>query len=177
MSVLVRTAGDPAALSAGIRKELRSLDPLQPVALSRTLEEVVDAVYAPQRFNVVVLGSFALAALLLAAIGLYGVMAYAVRQRTRELGVRLALGADRGAVVRMILGEALGLVVVGIGLGLGGALLLDRTLTALLFGVKPGDPLALVLASVLLLSVALLGSYAPARRAARVDPMETLRAE
>ncbi|HEV8600589.1 MAG TPA: ABC transporter permease [Gemmatimonadales bacterium] len=177
MSVLVRTAGDPAALSAGIRKELRALDPLQPVALSRTLEEVVDAVYAPQRFNVVVLGSFALAALLLAAIGLYGVMAYAVRQRTRELGVRLALGADRGAVVRMILGEALGLVAVGIGLGLGGALVLDRTLTALLFGVKPGDPLALVLASVLLLSVALLGSYAPARRAARVDPMETLRAE
>jgi predicted permease len=177
MSVLLRTKADPAALTAGIRNELRALDPVQPVTAFRSLAEVVSGAYAQQRFNVVVLGLFAAAALLLAAIGLYGVMAYAVRQRTHELGVRLALGAERGSVVRMVLGEALRLVVAGILLGLGGALLLDHTLTALLFGVKPGDPLALLLASVLLLGVGLLGSYAPARRAARVDPMTTLREE
>ncbi len=177
MSVLLKTAGDPTALTGVIRSELHALDPAQPVSGFRTLDEVVSGAYAQRRFNVVVLGLFALTALLLAAIGLYGVMAYTVSQRTHELGVRLALGAERGTVVRMVLGEALRLVVIGILLGLGGALLLDRTLTALLFGVKPGDPLALVLASVLLLGIGLLGSYAPARRAARVDPMTTLREE
>jgi putative ABC transport system permease protein len=175
MSVLLKTTGEPTALAGAFKSELYALDPAQPVSAVRTLDEVVTAAYAQQRFNVVVLGIFAFAALVLAGIGLYSVMAYTVNQRTHELGVRLALGAERGVVLRMVLGESLLLVVTGILLGLGGALLLNRTLTALLFGVKPGDPLALLTASLVLLGFAMLGSYAPARRAASVDPMETLR--
>ncbi|HTL05902.1 MAG TPA: ABC transporter permease, partial [Gemmatimonadales bacterium] len=177
MSVLLRTAGPPAGLNRAVRGVVRGLDPALPITGFRTLGEVVDAAYAPQRFNLMVLGLFAGAALLLAAIGLHGVMAYSVRQRTHEIGVRLALGAERGGVVRMVLGDATRLVVTGILLGLGGALLLNRSLKALLFGVAPGDPLALAAASAVLLGIGLLGSYAPARRAAAVDPMRTLREE
>ena len=133
--------------------------------------------FTQRRFNVVVLGLFAVSALILAGIGLYGVMAYAVSQRTHELGVRLALGAQRGEVVRMVLGESLRLVAGGIALGLGGALLLNGLLSTMLFDVNPSDPVALIGASALLLGTALLGSFVPARRASRVDPMTTLRQE
>jgi putative ABC transport system permease protein len=177
MTLLVSTSGDPAELTASIRREVSVMDPALPLGSVRTMDEVVDAAFAQRRFNVVVLGVFAVTALVLAGIGLYSVMAYAVRQRTNELGVRLALGAQRTEVVRMILGESLRLVAGGVVLGLGGALLLNQFLSTLLFEVKPTDPVSLVAASVLLAGIALLGSFLPARRAARVDPMTTLRQE
>ena len=177
MTVLLRTAGEPTALAAAVRRELLALDPLQPVSAVRTLDDVVSAAMSPRRFNVVVLGLFAGSALLLAGVGLYGVIAYAVTQRTREIGVRLALGAERRGVVAMVLGDSFRLVAMGVALGLGGALVLDRALASLLFQVEPHDAVSLVGASVALVAVALLGSYLPARRAARVDPTTALRAE
>ena len=177
MTLLVTTSGNPADLTPALRREVSTMDPGLPLGTVRTMDEVVDAVFAQRRFNVVVLGVFAAAALVLAGIGLYGVMAYAVSQRTHELGVRLALGAQRGEVVRMVLSESLRLVAGGVVLGLGGALLLNRMLSGLLFEVKPSDPASLLAASALLVGIALLGSFVPARRAARVDPMTTLRQE
>jgi predicted permease len=177
MTVLLRTAGEPAALTAAVRRELLALDPVQPVSAVRTLDEVVSTTMSPRRFNVVVLGVFAGTALLLAGIGLYGVMAYAVTQRTREIGVRLALGAEGRGVVAMVLRDSFRLVAAGVALGLAGALVLDRALASLLFQVGPHDPPSLLAASVALVLVALLGSYLPARRAARVDPLTALRAE
>jgi predicted permease len=177
MSLVVTTAGDPTALTPLIRREVHAMDPGLPLGAVRSFDDIVDAAFAQRRFNVVVLGAFALAALVLAGIGLYGVMAYSVAQRTHELGVRLALGAQRKAVVAMVLGESCRLAVGGVLLGVTGALLLNRLLSTLLFEIKPNDPTALTGASVVLLGIALLGSFVPARRAARVDPMTTLRQE
>jgi predicted permease len=177
MTVLLRTAGEPTALAAAVRRELLALDPVQPVSAVRTLDEVVSAAMSPRRFNVVVLGLFAGTALLLAGVGLYGVIAYAVTRRTREIGVRLALGAERRGVVAMVLGDSLRLVAAGVALGLAGAMVLDRALASLLFQVEPRDPVSLVAASASLVAVALLGSYVPARRAAHVDPITALRSE
>lgn len=182
MTVVLDAAGDPGDLTALFRREVKALDPALPLSSVRIMDEVVADEFSQRRFNVIVLGLLALAALLLAGIGLYGVMAYAVRQRNHELGVRLALGAQRGAVVRMVLGESLRLVLGGVVLGLGGALLLNKVLStqmlsAMLFEVKPGNPVAMLGASALLLGIALLGSFVPARRASRVDPMTTLRQE
>jgi putative ABC transport system permease protein len=153
------------------------MDPGLPLSSVVTMGDIVDSAFAQRRFNVVVLGIFALSALVLAGIGLYGVMAYTVNQRTHERGVRLALGAQRREVVRMVLEESLRLVAGGVALGLGAALLLNRLLSTLLFEIKPNDPGALIGASVLLAGIALLGSFVPAQRAARVDPMTTLRQE
>jgi putative ABC transport system permease protein len=177
MTVVLAAAGDPADLTAPFRRAVSAMDPGLPLSTVRVMDDVVADAFTQRRFNVVVLGVFALAALVLAGIGLYGVMAYAVSQRTHELGVRLALGAQRGKVVRMVLGESFRLVAGGVVLGLGGALLLNRLLSTMLFEVKPNDPVALIGASALLAAIALLGSFVPARRAARVDPMTTLRQE
>jgi len=177
MTIVLAASGDPAALTAPIRREVIALDPGLPLSSVRVMDDVVADAFTQRRFNVIVLGLFALAALVLAGIGLYGVMAYAVSQRNHELGVRLALGAQRGAVVRMVLGESLRLVLGGVVLGLGGALLLNGLLSTMLFEVKPNDPMALAGASALLVGIALLGSFLPARRAARVDPLTTLREE
>jgi putative ABC transport system permease protein len=177
MTVLVSASGKPADLTPAIRREVFAMDPGLPLSSVVTMDEIVDSAFAQRRFNVVVLGIFAFSALVLAGIGLYGVMAYTVNQRTHELGVRLALGAQRREVVRMVLGESLRLVAGGVALGLGGALLLNHLLSTLLFEIKPNDPGTLVGASVLLSGIALLGSFVPARRAARVDPMTTLRQE
>jgi len=177
MTIVLAGTGDPAALTAPIRREVIALDPGLPLSSVRVMDDVVADAFTQRRFNVIVLGLFALAALMLAGIGLYGVMAYAVSQRNHELGVRLALGAQRGALVRMVLGESLRLVLGGVVLGLGGALLLNGLLSTMLFEVKPSDPVALAGASALLVGIALLGSFLPARRAARVDPLTTLRQE
>ncbi len=177
MTVLLAASGDPAWLTAPFRREVLAMDPSLPLSAVRTMDEIVEGAFSQRRFNVVVLGLFALAALVLAGIGLFGVMAYAVSQRTHELGVRLALGAQRARVLRMVLGESLRLAIVGVGLGVAGALLLNRTLATLLFDIKPNDPITLLAASAVLVGIALLGSFVPARRAARVDPMTTLREE
>ena len=177
MFLAVRTAGDPAGLTNAIRKQVRQMDPEQPIYAVNTMEELLDASVAQPRLNLVLLGLFAGLALLLAAVGIYGVLAYSVTQRTREIGIRLALGAQPNDALLLVVRQGLALALVGIGLGLAGALVLTRFIATLLFGVTPTDPLTYTAVSVLLLAVALAASYIPAVRATRVDPIVALRYE
>jgi predicted permease len=176
-TLIVRTAGETRAFAESVRKAILELDPDQPVANVRTLEEVVARSVGDRRMTALLLGLFACAALALAAVGLYGVVAYAVVQRTREIGIRVALGANRQDVVLLMLRKGMILVVVGLGLGLAAAFGLTPLLRNLLYDVKPADPLIFIVVSFVLLLVALIASWLPARRASRVDPMIALRAE
>jgi predicted permease len=175
--VMVRTSGDPAAVQASLPRVIRETDPLVPVGRVRAMEEVLVGSLAFQRFVMALLTAFAGLAIVLASVGLYGVIAYLVAQRTHEIGVRMALGARSRDVLRMVLGHGLRLVVIGVVLGLAGALALTRFLTGQLYGVRPTDPLTFVAVTVLLALVALAATWLPARRAARVDPMIALRNE
>lgn len=175
--LVVRAARDPASLVEPIRRAVREIDPDQPLALVTTMDrELADAV-APRWFNALLLGLFAGVALLLAAVGLYGVMTHVVTQRTHEVGVRMAMGARERDVVRLVLRQVLGLVAVGTGLGLGLALGLTRVVRALLYQVSPTDPVTFAAVPLLLALVAVLAGWLPARRAARIDPMMVLRQE
>lgn len=176
-SFVLRTAGDPLRLSAAIENEMRQLEPAAPIRNLRSLEQLIGSSIAPQRFNLSLLSLFAGLGLLLAAVGIYGVMAYSVAQRTHEIGIRLALGARVSDVLKLILRQGMTLVMAGVALGLIGAAALTRLLKSLLFGVTATDPLTFSLIAVLLLFVALLACWVPARRAARVDPMVALRYE
>ena len=178
MTLVVRTsAADPRALAGAVREHLRALDRNLPVADVRTLEEQFDLSLLPARVAAWTLGGFGLLALALAAIGIYGVVSYTVAQRTREIGVRMALGAGRADVLRLILGEGLSVVGVGLGLGLLLSFALTRVLGGFLYGVTASDPLTFVGVPALLGSIALAAGYLPARRAAKVDPMVALRYE
>ncbi len=174
---VVRTAGEPLRMTTAIQREIRAVDRQQPVSNVRTLEQVLDGAVARQNFNMLLLGVFAALALVLAAVGIYGVMAYSVGQRMHEIGIRMALGAGRGAVARLIVGQGMALALAGVLVGLGGAFALTRLLAGLLFGVRPTDAATFVGVSSLLLLVALAACYLPARRAMRVDPIITLRYE
>ncbi|MGE0362759.1 MAG: FtsX-like permease family protein, partial [Vicinamibacterales bacterium] len=173
---VVRTSGAPAALGATLQEALRTATGL-PVASLTTMRDEADESTSRQRFNVWLMSLFGASALLLAAIGIYGLMAYSVEQRTRELGVRLALGADLGTVRRMVLGQGMRLAAFGIVVGLAAAGALSRLMTAFLFEVTATDPLVFVVAPLVLAVVALLAVWLPARRASRVDPIEALRLE
>ena len=175
--VVLRTAGDPRSLAAAARGVVAALDKDLPVANLRTMDELMTASVAPPRFRTILVSMFAVVGLLLAAIGIYGVMAYAVTERTHELGVRMALGADRGDVLRMVLGEAMRLAAAGVVLGLAGAFAATRLIQSLLFGVTPTDTATFAGIAALLVATALVASYLPARRATRVDPMVALRYE
>jgi len=175
--LVVRTQGDPMAFADAVRRAVWEVDANQPVSSIRTMSEVFDTELADRNTQLTLVGGFAALALLLAAVGLYGVLSYTVAQRTSEIGVRMALGAARGRVVRAVLRSALSLSVVGIVLGLVAALGLTRLLASFLFGVAPTDPATLVAVCGTLLLVTVLASYLPARRAARADPMSALRAE
>jgi len=177
LSLVVRTSGDPAVLGESIRREVHAIDPNEPVFAIRTMDEVVGTALAQRRFTMLLLALFAATALLLSAIGIYGVMAYFVMQRTREIGIRMALGASAPTVVRMVLGQGVRLAGAGVILGLLSALAMTRGLRTLLFAVSPHDPLTLVALSLVLTAVALLACYIPARRATRVDPLRALRYE
>jgi putative ABC transport system permease protein len=175
--VVVRTTSDPAALGSAARAAVAALDKDIPVAKLRTMDEVMTASVAPPKFRTVLVTIFALVGLLLAAVGIYGVMAYAVTERTHELGVRIALGADRGDVIRLVLGEAIVLAAAGVAAGLAGAFATTRLIQRLLFGVTTTDAMTFAGISALLFVTALAASYVPTRRAVRVDPMIALRYE
>ena len=176
-TLVVRTKSDPLSLAALIRHEIAALDPEQPVARVATLDQLLEASTSQPRFRTFLLGSFAGIALLLSAVGIYGVMAYAVSRRTREIGVRMALGARPANILTLIFGESMTLTLLGILLGLVGAYAVTRVLNSLLFDVSSTDPLTFGAVTVLLSCASLLASYIPARRATRVDPIIALRHE
>jgi putative ABC transport system permease protein len=177
MRVLLRTSGNPMALAPLLRTEVLALDKDQPVANPRTLENVISDSVGERRFQMTLLTGFGLVALLLAAVGIYGVVAYSVAQRSREIGIRMALGAQGSSVLRMVVGSGLRLAILGVVLGLLAAFALTHALERALYGVSATDPLTFAAVSALLLGIAALASWAPARRATRVDPMVSLRAE
>jgi predicted permease len=175
MTYVVRTNGDPMNLAAAVRREIQTIDKDQPVADVRTMQSWIDELTARSRFGTLLLTIFAGLALVLAAIGIYGVMSYSVTQRTHELGIRIALGAKTLDVLKLILGRGLALTLVGIVLGLAASFVLTRFLSSLLFGVSATDPVTFAGLALLLTAVALLACYVPTRRAMKVDPMVALR--
>jgi putative ABC transport system permease protein len=174
---MVRSSGDPSASIAGVRGAVSSVDSNISAVNIQTMKQLVSQSAATPRFNTVLLAAFAALALVLAAVGLYGVTSYLVTQRTREIGIRMALGARPGDVFKNVVGNALMLALIGVALGVAGALGVTRVMSSLLFGVSATDPLTFVAVSVLLTGVALAASFVPARRATKVDPMEALRYE
>jgi putative ABC transport system permease protein len=177
MTLVVRTAIDPMRMASAVAAEVRKLDPSQPVADVKSLDSYLGQSVARRRFNMTMVGAFAGLALVLAALGIYGVIAYSVSQRTREIGVRIALGARERSVRGLIVREGMQVVGVGIAIGVIAALLLTRVMAGLLYGVSATDPLTFIAVAVVLGGVAMLASYLPARRASRVDPVVALRSE
>ena len=177
LTLVVQTTPEPMTLAPAIKSAARMVDRDVPLLNARTMDDVLSGSLAEPRVYTWLLGVFAALALALAAVGLYGVVSYTVTQRTHEIGVRMALGADRGGIVRLVLRRGLGLTLIGTGIGIAGALGMMQLLTKLMPSVRPTDPLTLSGASVLLIAVALAASFLPARRAARVDPMVALRDE
>ena len=177
MSIVARTGIDPKALISAIRNEVWAVDKDQPVTDIKTMDEYVAGSVSARRANALLLTVFAVLALVLASIGVYGVMAYSVTQRVHEIGIRMALGAQTSDVIKLIVGSGMALVLAGVGIGIGGALALSRVLSSLLYGVSSTDPITFSLVSVILSSVALVANYIPARRATKVDPMIALRHE
>jgi predicted permease len=176
-ALVVRTAGAPLALAQDVRQAMRELDPALPVIGPRPLAEILSGSLANRRLILLLLAVFALAALLLAGIGLYGVITYVVGQRSREFGIRMALGADPGSVVGLVLRHGLGLTALGLAIGTAAAFVLTRLLANLLYEIKPTDPLTFTAVVLLLLAVATLASWLPARRVAKIDPAIALRAD
>jgi len=177
MALVLRGSLDPSSLAAALRQAVREVDPALPVFDVRTMEARLSDSLAGRRFNLFVLGSFAALALALAGVGIYGVIAYLVTERTREIGIRMALGAQRRSVLSLVVGQGMRLAVLGIGIGLAAALALSRVLRTLLFEITPTDPLTFATIPLVLAAVALIACWLPACRAARVDPMEALRSE
>ncbi len=177
MNLAVRTRTEPASLTSAIVAQVHSLDSDLAVANIQTMTHVIRSSHAGPRFNTILVAALAGLALFLAAIGVYGVLAYAVAQRTNEIGIRMALGAQKSDVLKMIVGQGMKLALIGVGIGIVGALGLTHFLSGLLYGVKPTDPLTFIAVSLILIAVALVACYIPARRAAKVDPMVALRYE
>jgi putative ABC transport system permease protein len=176
-NVVVRSSVPPASLAASIKREVGRVDKDVPVTRVRAMNDLLESSFAGRQFTLALLGTFAVVAVVLAGIGIYGVMAYAVSRRTREIGLRMALGARTQDVIRLVLGQAMTVTLVGVAAGLFGALALRRLVESMLFGVGAGDPATLVAVSAMLAVIALAAGYVPARRAARVDPSVALRAE
>jgi putative ABC transport system permease protein len=177
LTLVARATGDPAALASAIEGQVRSLDSDVPVSQVQTMEHVVQAATAQPRFYLLLLGTFAAVAMVLAAVGIYGVMSYSVSRRTHEMGIRMALGAERRDVLWLVVGQGMVLALVGAVVGLLGALGLTRLMASLLYGVQPDDPITFLVVTLVLCLVALAANYIPARRATKIDPMAALRYE
>jgi predicted permease len=177
MTMMVRTTGDPLSLASAVRRRVSESNGEQPVFDVQTMGQIVSDSVAGRRFSMLLLGIFACLALVLATVGIYGVISYTATQRTHEIGIRMALGAERTDVLRLVVGQGLRLSLIGIGAGLAAALGLTRLMSSMLYGVRPTDLVTFAAVSLLLASVAVLASYVPARRATRVDPIIALRYE
>jgi putative ABC transport system permease protein len=175
LSMVVRTAGDPMAMANAVRGVVRSIDAKQPIVKMRTMDQNISDSIAQPRFRTVLLAIFAGLALSLAAVGIFSVMAYSVSQRTRELGVRMALGASRGRVLQLVLGHGMRLTLLGVVLGGVGTFAVSRYIQSLLFNVSPHDPATLPAVAAGLVVISMIACYLPARRATQVDPMVALR--
>ena len=177
MNFTIRTAGAPESLIEPIRRQIVSLDPTVPISRIETMERLLSSSVARERFSMLLLTLFAVVALLLAAVGIYGVTSYSVSQRTVEVGIRLAVGADRGDVLKLVMVHGAKLALGGVVLGLVGAAALSRIMASQLYGVEAIDPSTFGLVAVVLSSVAMVATYIPAHRAARIDPVVALQAE
>jgi len=177
LMLAVQTSTGPETLTSVIREQVRALDPDQPLTSIRTMDELLDRTLSGAKFGLLLFGLFAALALLLAAIGIYAVMATTVTQRTHEIGLRVALGAQRRDVLRLIIKQGMIPVVIGVAIGLASVVVLTRLMTTLLFGVSATDPMTLTLITILLTAVSLLACFIPAQRATKVDPLVALRYE
>ncbi|MGA2098923.1 MAG: ABC transporter permease [Candidatus Acidiferrum sp.] len=177
VAVVLRTQGDPAAIMDPVRQAVKEIDPREVIYNVQTMEAVLATSLAPRRLSMILLGVFAGLALVFACVGIYGVISYLVGQRTREIGVRIALGAQRGDVLRLVLGQGARMALLGVAIGIAAALVLTRLMSRLLFGVSPTDPLTFTWVAIVLMAVALAACYIPARRAMSVDPIDALRHE
>jgi putative ABC transport system permease protein len=175
LSLVVRTAGEPTALAGSVREAIRSVDKAVPNYNLKTMDDVISNSAAPRRVPMLLLSAFAGVAMLLAMLGIYGVTSYYVTQRTHEIGVRMALGAQISDVMKLVLSRAMALAASGIAMGVGGAVALTRYLTTLLFGVKPIDVITFVGVALILALVVLAACIVPARRATKIDPLEALK--
>jgi len=177
LQLVVRSTREPDSFIPDVRAAIRDFDPFLAGNDVTLLNQLVDRAIAPRRLFTTLLGVFSALALSLVAIGLFGVVSYSVSQRTREIGVRLAMGAQHGDVLRLVVGEGMKATLIGVAIGLSGALALSRLLVGLLYGIAPNAPTTLLVAAAVLITVALIACWLPARRAANVDPMIALRAE
>jgi putative ABC transport system permease protein len=177
MTVILKAAGDPNQLISAVRQQVKTIDADQPIYSVRTMHEIRAESVAPERLNLMLLSIFAGIALVLAIVGIYGVMSYSVTQRTHEIGIRMAIGAQPRDVFRMVIGQGMMLAMIGVGIGLVGAFALTRLMTTMLFGIEPTDPTTFAAIATLLTVVALVACYVPGRRATKVDPVVSLRYE
>jgi len=177
MTLVVRATGDPALLVNDIKRSIGAIDKNVPISEVVTLDQAIDDLTAQPRFELWLLASFATLAVVLAALGIYGVMSYSVSRRTHELGVRMALGADQGSVIRLVVKQAMMLALMGSACGLAAAFVLTRMMSKMLYGVQSTDSLTYIGVAVIVCAVALVASYIPARRATRIDPVTALRCE
>ena len=177
LTLVARTDGNPASFANALRDQVWAVDKDQSVSSIKTMDETLAEMTSQRRFNMLLLGIFAAVALILAAVGIYGVMSYSVTQRLHELGIRMALGASSSDVMRLVVGQAMRLALIGIGIGLVAAFFLTRLMSSLLYGVSASDPATFLLIASLLTGVSLAASFVPARRAMKVDPIVALRYE
>jgi putative ABC transport system permease protein len=177
MNLVVRTKGDPWSVAGALRNEVRAIDPDQPVSAMRPMTEWVDSSVAQPRYRTILFGLFAALAMILAATGIYGVMSYSVAQRTHEIGIRMALGARRADVLKLVVGQGMLLTLIGVVIGLLAAYGLTRVMASLLFGITARDPITFAVVAALLTTVAFVACFVPARRATKVDPLVALRYE
>jgi ABC-type antimicrobial peptide transport system permease subunit len=177
MTLSVRSSGNPESLAPAIRRELSAIDPDEPVTEVTSMDNLVESLSASRRFTLLLIATLSVAALFLAVVGIYGVIAYSIAQRTQELGIRMALGAARGDILQLVLTRGLLLTLAGIAFGAAGALAMTRVITSLLYQTSPHDPIAYIASALVFVAAALLASYFPARRATRIDPADALRSQ